>query len=359
VSLAQHLDRGLTSRSGFAESAPLLAKVDATFSLAAEVAAGGRPDAGGYPLRDAPLADDTVLRRALELFLHLMRSGDPRSGEAAELLARTDLAVPPGPRSDRPDPRFAPVRAPGGRTVRVLTRLDPADEWTSRFLDIFRAGLTEPDSRYAVVPAEDGEVATIRAAVDLLERLLPGTAASVLSHLALVGVVAGPGAFESASDRKVPRAIFVNRAALGDVPRTAEAVLHECVHQKLYDIQLVHQVYRAGYDAERAAVVRPPWHDNAAWSYDRALAAAHVYVHLAAFYTALECGTEPEARAVDAAGGRRRTVERARFLLDAVAGLSAESGPAGLRFVAWLRDQLDRIEAGSTAAARPQPQGVR
>ncbi len=282
-----------------------------------------------------------------------MRGGDTEALDTAELLVRPDFVTPPGPRSSRPDVRFTNVAVPGDRTVRVITRLDADDPWIARFVEMFRVGLTEPDSRYAVVAAEDGEIETIRAAVGLLGRLLPEVTSSVLSHLSFIGVVDGAGVFESASDRKVPRAIFISRAALTDVPRTAEAILHECVHQKLYDIQLVHSIYRPGYDAHSAAVIRPPWHENAAWSYDRALAAAHVYVHLAAFYTVLEQAAEPCVRYVDVDGGRQRTVERARFLLGAVVEAVAESGPAGRQFIDWLSRQLEYIEAARPTSAQP------
>ncbi|WP_189748076.1 aKG-HExxH-type peptide beta-hydroxylase [Streptomyces nojiriensis] len=331
--------------------------MDATFSLAAEVLSSRRGavflEANGSPL----LSDDTVSRRVLELFLHQMRAGRLGEDEAVTLPSCTGLTTPPGPRTAKADSRFAGVVAPSGRTVRVLTRVDREDSWTLRFLDIFREGLTETDSKYAIVEATGPEVDTIRQAVDLLSRLLPHVATSVLSHLSYVGVVAGPGAFESASDRKVPRAIFINRDALTGVPRTSEAILHECVHQKLYDIQLVQPIYRVGYDAKTAATVRPAWHEDAAWSFDRALAASHVYVHLSAFYASLECGLDPATSHVDAVGGRTRSIGRARFLLDAVAGLPAESGPAGLRFISWLNEQLEHIEASASTA--PQIQGVK
>ncbi|WP_370268465.1 HEXXH motif-containing putative peptide modification protein [Streptomyces sp. V4I8] len=357
--MLEDIDQGLTESSVFAESAPVLAKVDATFSLAAEIASDHRHGQPSRPLPDIPFAYDTVFRRELELFLHRMRERDPQADTAADFLSRTDLVAPPGPDSSRQDARFTPLGVPGGRTVRVLSRIDDGDAWTAQFQRIFRAGLTEPDSRYRTVPATAREAGVVSEAVRLLGAVLPRTALSVLSHLAFVGVVEGPGAFESASDRRVPRAVFINRCALDDVPRTAEAVLHECVHQKLYDIQLVHPIYRAAYDAEHAAVIRPPWHENAEWSFDRALAAAHVYVHLAAFYTALGHRPQSLAQGVDAATGRSGSTDRARFLLAAVAGVPAEPGPAGVRFIEWLTARLRQIEACPVANAKqPQKQGV-
>ncbi|MCX5178441.1 aKG-HExxH-type peptide beta-hydroxylase [Streptomyces virginiae] len=331
--------------------------MDATFSLAAEVLSSRGGAAFAAADSSTSLSDDTVSRRVLELFLHQMRTGRLGGGEVVTLPSYAGLTTPPGPRTAEADSRFAGVAVPSGRTVRVLTRVDHEDSWTLRFLDIFREGLTETDSKYTITEATGAEVGTIRQAIDLLSRLVPHVASSVLSHLSYVGVVAGAGAFESASDRKAPRAIFINRDALTDVPRTSEAILHECVHQKLYDIQLVQPIYRAGYDAKKSAVVRPTWHKDAAWSFDRALAASHVYVHLSAFYASLECSLEPATSHVDAAGGRARTTGRARFLLDAVAGLPAESGPAGLRFISWLNQRLEHIEAGASTA--PQIQGVK
>lgn len=115
-------------------------------------------------------------------------------------------------------------------------------------------------------------------------------------------------------------------------------MLHECVHQKLYDIQATHAIYRPGYDVSEAELVRPPWHNGAAWSFDRALSAAHVYVHLAAFYHALAADPDTPVSADIIQEGRERASVRARFLLDAVAELPGEVTPSGAQFIHWLRE---------------------
>lgn len=69
------IDLALSQGSGFAESLPLLAKVDATFSLAAEVLSSRGGAAFAAADSSTSLSDDTVSRRVLELFLHQMRTG--------------------------------------------------------------------------------------------------------------------------------------------------------------------------------------------------------------------------------------------------------------------------------------------
>lgn len=342
----QQIEWNLTRDSVFADSRSMIAGVNAIFASAARTLLT-RSDEHGSSLASQAV-EDTVLRRRMEV---LLIGCQPRSSSisgAMDCFIRPDVKVPPSPHSRSSDPRFFNVISSVDRTIRVLVDPDSEDAWITSFTELFHKELTDEGSRYSLVAAGESDATVIRAAVDLLDRVLPEISSSVLSHVSFIGMVRGPGAFESASDRKIPRAIFVNGTALGDIARTAEAILHEAVHQKFYDLQLIMPVFRSEYLPENGPFVRPSWHKNDTWQYDRALTAAHVYVHLAAFCAALLLYPAMQARRTQVINGRDRTIERALFLLAAVLDTPSELTYEGQTFVGWLSDQLNLIRAANS-----------
>lgn len=199
-------DRRLTEGSSFADSSELTSKTAALFSLMAEAVLDLAPPDTRRILSagDSPFYEDTVLRRGIEVaFERLRRGQEPFDPDSALLRSRT--VRPPSPTSDRADSRFFTINA-AGRHIRVLRSLNEEDDWTASFLKQFQGALTEPDSRYGIIPATEAEVTTTRQALSLLARTLPRTYHSALSHLSFIAVAAGPDVFESASDRKRYRA---------------------------------------------------------------------------------------------------------------------------------------------------------
>jgi hypothetical protein len=334
---------GLLSGSVHADSAPLLAKVRATYDLLADVAAGYGvpwPAAVATSPFGSP-ADDPVARRRLDQALRALRADD------------VDAALGHYAAAGRRAPGrcLTPLPVPGAR-VWVLTSRD--DPWATDLVGDFAEVLGTPGQDYDVVPATPAHVEVLRRAVATLGDADPGLL-GVLAHTSTVCVVDGPDAFESASDRLLPRSVYVSAAALsGDPARAAEALLHESVHQKLYDLQLVHGVYRNGYDERVAPVVRPPWHEGrASWSFDRALAACHVYTHLAYFYASLHAA-DPTRRTAADEHSARCSLERARELLDALVSLGdAELNRHGRDLVSWLATEIDRQVATTMTRSAP------
>ncbi|MEU4221373.1 aKG-HExxH-type peptide beta-hydroxylase [Actinoplanes sp. NPDC026623] len=333
----------MSGNSRFAESAPLLARVDATYSLLGEVAieAGDATPNARVALSGPPLADDPVLRRSLDLLLAAKRRG---AGADATLAA---LDVPgfaplPGARDIAgTDCRFVRLSTPAQTALHVLAAVDDGDPWTAELHALFREVLGNPGQRYDLAGADVAETAALQGAVELLATTLPRTSRSVLAHTSLVVLVDGPDAFESATDRRIPRAVFLSRDAVTDPVRAAEALLHESAHQKLYDLQLIYQLYRPDYDAGAASTVSPPWHNgNAQWSFDRGVAACHVYTHLHAFFAALV--RAPQGSAVDVSGSARQAADRARFLHGALLPqASRECNDNGRAFLHWIGDCLN------------------
>lgn len=228
----------------------------------------------------------------------------------------------------------------------MVTRPDLPRRGHQRLLELYRAHLDggRPDTHHLVAPTPT-QVAAIERAAALLGTVLPRTA-EVLSHVRHVAVVDGPGAFESASTREVPGVVFISEHAFRTPLKLAEALLHEAVHHRFYDLQVTRSILMADYDTATADTVSPRWHPpTTAWAFDRALAAAHVYVHLMGWFTAL--ATHPAGAPLGPDGvviSRERAATRARLLLDDVLALAPRHlGPAGTAFVAWLSEACDEL----------------
>ncbi|MGW6208364.1 aKG-HExxH-type peptide beta-hydroxylase [Streptomyces sp. NPDC055089] len=147
--------------------------------------------------------------------------------------------------------------------------------------------------------------------------------------------------FASGTLLSQPGIIFIERRVIDDPDRVAEALLHEALHLKLNALTLTRPVHRAGVADDSALLLPVPWHRDASgaphrWLANRALAAAHVYVHLVALYER----HAPPARS--RATGPDVCRERAAYLLtELLADASRDLGPAGVRMARWLRDVLD------------------
>jgi hypothetical protein len=140
-------------------------------------------------------------------------------------------------------------------------------------------------------------------------------------------------------------------------------LLHESLHQKLYDFRHTHSLLAEDLSADwqpgaGAAAVRAIWNVGgasaaSAWDTFRSIAAFHVYVHLAAFSVQVErrrtelgrrFGALPEGTG-PAMTNRREAFERAQFLGRRIKDACwQEMGPAGRLFVAWLGSVLGAID---------------
>jgi len=198
---------------------------------------------------------------------------------------------------------------------------------------------------------------------ELLCQLLPGLAASVLAHVRLVAfmrVQTPDAAVQSGSIRAIPGAIFLSPAHLKTPWAVAEAVLHECTHNKLFDLYLTRLILEAGYDCRDARTVHARWNKSTLmqrnqWPLDQALSACHVYVHLAVFDQAVReqaAGLVDRFGPVDTSSVMKSpaALERATYLVDELAthdygGL----GPDGRALVDWLAAQLGDHHAVSDA----------
>ncbi|MCX5015268.1 hypothetical protein OG765_30565 [Streptomyces sp. NBC_00555] len=209
------------------------------------------------------------------------------------------------------------------------------------------------------------DLAALQRGARLLEELLPMTSHGALSHAHQIGIHAGTGPWKgkaSTSQFTLTGAIFLNRKLLKNPWWVAEHLLHEALHQKLYDFRHAHSLLARDLDeipedpsVEARRVVSlwnlPRRNKSNCWGTHRAMAAFHVYVHLALFCSLAE---RLAPQYLDAYGPvdaprpmtpSRKAFERAHYLGESLRGVCwDELGLAGQRMVDWLSSILDAMD---------------
>ncbi len=199
----------------------------------------------------------------------------------------------------------------------------------------------------AVPVADEGP---LEAAEAVLTALVPGLWGSARRHIRMV-VAVSDAPFKSGSDRRLPGTVFVDAGVFRVPELLSEALLHEGVHQKLYDIYLQAPVLESAYDPDRSPRLRAPWHAASErapeWPVDNVLAAAHVYAHL----TVLRAHQGCEAH--DAVGPPYASaLSRAVHLTEALrTDRAGRLGPSGAAMVEWLWDGLAAYAGLDTGSA--------
>jgi hypothetical protein len=208
------------------------------------------------------------------------------------------------------------------------------------------------------------DIAMLQKATRLLEELFPLLARSALSHAHVIGLFPGTGSWEkvaSSSQFRLTGAMFLNKTMLKNPWWLAEHLLHESLHQKLYDFRHAHSLLarddpnKADLPADVRRVVSlwdtPGLDASNSWDPHRTIAAFHVYVHLALFCTV----AEQRASEFESIYGRpdtptamtngRRAFERARYLGENLrSSCWTELGAAGQRMVEWFGSVLDALD---------------
>ncbi|WP_243795258.1 hypothetical protein [Saccharopolyspora gloriosae] len=210
---------------------------------------------------------------------------------------------------------------------------------------------------------ESADLDMLRRGAELLAVLLPKISAGVLSHAHVVAVISSAGRWSGVRSNSLFRiggAVFLGNEAIRNPWVVAEYLLHESLHQKLYEFRHAHSLLKRdlnptpdGTDpAQQPAVVvpwRPPGGNRAnEWDVFRALAAFHVYVHLAVLADAAEtraqeleddygCLHDAQPRMTSS----RTATHRAHFLADGIRrSCWEELGQAGRLMVGWLNSVL-------------------
>ena len=198
----------------------------------------------------------------------------------------------------------------------------------------------------------------------LLQELLPSLARSALGHAHLVGIFSDVGFWKgklSSSQIRMGGIIFLNRQMLRSPWCVAEHLLHESLHQKLYDFRHGHSLLDPDFSSDDAPKVCSLWNAqelNKAnhWDTHRAFAAFHVYVQLSLLATVAEQRAPELEQKYGTYRGMiesRKALERARYLGEQLQDkCSEELGLAGKRFLNWLMSVLDFLDPA------PPPKGA-
>lgn len=202
---------------------------------------------------------------------------------------------------------------------------------------------------------------------DLLGALLPLSGRSALSHTHVLVVFRHVGKLmpkASCSEFRVGGTIFMNREMLENPWWVAEHLFHEALHQKLYDFRHTHSLLARDTSAELNASTEAPvavysiWNAGGAgrtnyWDTFRAVAAFHVYVHLALLCLQAERRKTELVKQFGPPDGSfpsiihwHKAFERAQYLGRQLKDTSwKELGQAGQLLVDWLISVLDKIDA--------------
>jgi hypothetical protein len=307
---------------------------------------------------------DTVVRCAIQHALRQIKTGTPYGlplDQCEEIFRETISHLDKGNRS-------------GGPLVSGLNRLGPEPYHGWVWSEVNSDDIFGRSFRYVIrqnygsdlcTPDADA-LAQLSRGAQLLGELLPMLSRSALSHAYLVAVVPEAGHWigkASSSQYRISGTIFLNRELLQNPWWVADHLFHESLHQKLYDFRHGHSVLKEDslpeLDSPREDVPKvcsiwnlPGLNNLNCWDTHRAVAAFHVYVHLALLATLAEQrSTElekvygPLHGSLSTMTNSRKAFERAQYLGENIKKVSwQELGPAGQLLIDWLIAILDGID---------------
>ena len=204
--------------------------------------------------------------------------------------------------------------------------------------------------------ATDATLDEARLAQRLMEAITPGLAQSVASHTQTIAVfdpVGRRSGIASSSQYRLSGMVFINRHMFRNPWQAAEHLFHECLHQKLYDLRSGHTLLSPDFEENNEPLVCSLWNTPGVsseniWNTHRAMAAFHVYAHLAVMAAKAEANVEALEAEFGPRNGMissRQAIDRARHLgLELREQCGHELGPAGEGLVDWLTRILDVID---------------
>ena len=242
-----------------------------------------------------------------------------------------------------------------------------ADVFTRVFRRIVKERLAhkcQPGAELAV--ADDRDLALLEKGTSLLNELAPELTQSALSHvdmIAFFSLTPWNGA-ASMSQFGLSGTVFLCRDLLQSPWWTAEHLLHEALHQKLYDFRHGHSLLVPDFAREGAPRVCSLWNVPGAarlncWDAHRAVAAFHVYVHLALLGAIAEERapefehTHGPLRARPGMTSSHKAMQRAHYLGEQLkTTCHDELGLAGRQMIDWLVEVVDALDP------EPPPKGA-
>jgi hypothetical protein len=210
-------------------------------------------------------------------------------------------------------------------------------------------------------------IEALRNGVEQLERVAPELARSTLSHTHLIALFSRSGPWEhtiSSSQFRVVGVVFLARELLDNPWLTAEYILHESLHQKIYDLRHAHSILLSDVHPDEHTEGEPRivslWNRVDAegsnrWDLNRSLAALHVYTHVAVYASLAELASARDHAPPGFADKRLVTAEsawrRASYLAEGVRrNYSDELGLAGRCLLDWSVQCLELIRRTPSGA---------
>jgi hypothetical protein len=263
--------------------------------------------------------------------------------------------------------RVGPLESGAGNVRRLGTEPGQGWVWTEEHTDdvfgrSFRKIVSDNFRGQPLCTPRPADLALLAKGVALLRVLLPHCSRSVLSHTHLLVLVPHVGTWMkkgSCSEFQISGTIFINRKMLHNPWWVAEHLLHESLHQKLYDFRHTHSFLVGDLSPEAADTARvcSIWNVGGSarsnyWDTFRAVAAFHVYVHQAVLCLQADRRMPellgrfgPPDGSFPAMTNRREAFERAQYLGRRIReSCWAELGPAGRFLVDWLISILNAID---------------
>jgi hypothetical protein len=227
------------------------------------------------PTPHLPSSYNTVVRRELDFSFAELVEGKPISNQH-----RWDEIFENVPKSDKPSHfSVGPITFLGDWAN------DPMAESIRQAF--CRSMLDEGASIRGIRPLRK-HLDVVSRAVEIVSDIIPKTFFGTLSLAPNAVIVRGQ--VSSAYINENPNSFFVNETQLSDAALTIETLLHEALHEKMACIRLTSNLLVSGYDdldSETRGDVLVPWPNRTEpryWSFARALAAYHVYVHTSVLY---------------------------------------------------------------------------
>jgi hypothetical protein len=292
---------------------------------------------------------NTVVRSAVQHALRQLETGAEygmplaQCGGIFEIAAASLIRGEGGPLKQRSENRIGPAAWHG--TVWQEDASEPAFTSALQYLvhDNYHALPHQPSAE---------EVSFVARGAALAELLVPGIARSAFSHVHSVVLFEPSGPWKntaSSSEFRLNGSVFLSTKFLSNPWWVAEHLLHEALHQQLYEIRHCHSLFSGEFDRDDAPRIRSLWNvpDGNLWDAHRGLAAFHVYVCLSLFSQlaerrADELSLEYGALKITAS---TKCLHRARYLSEQLSTTCRdELGQAGKRLVEYFTEVLDALD---------------
>lgn len=359
----------LVSHPVFGDSGYISAQYHQSCQRRLRVIAASLPSAGRLAdaLSRAPIArvrqacGNTVVRCAIQHAHTQVEDGAgygmPLDDCAAIFDHYADLLERPGDHLAALPPHHAlpTIRGDGGGPA-IWSEAYPQDVFGRAFRFLVKVNYGDPLSF-----ADPASVAKLQHGYALLAALLPDLAESALSHVQLVGIFPHAGSWKdkaSSSQIRLGGSIFLSDTLLANPWALAEHLLHEALHQKLYDFRHGHTLLDPDFARRGAPRIVSVWNaargcDANSWDAHRAVAAFHVYAQLAILARHAEQADESVTREYGPPVGiiaSRKAYERARYLGEQLRTTGRDVlGHAGRQMVEWLMALLDVFDPDAPA----------